>query len=123
VKNVVDRVAASSYADHTLILLTWDEGGGFFDHVAPPPAIATQYDADGSGQPVPYGTRVPMIALGRFARAGTVSHVQLEHSSVVRFLEHNFLGPKYAGALGHRDAAVANLGSLLDPATTGIVVP
>ncbi len=123
VTNVVDRIESSPYAQDTLILLVWDEGGGFFDHVPPPPPLDPKYDADAAGQPVPYGTRVPLLALGKFARAGTVSHVQLEHSSIVRFLEHNFLGPRYAGALGHRDAAVANLGSLLDPAQTGIVIP
>jgi phospholipase C len=123
VSNVVSQIESSPYAQDTLILLVWDEGGGFFDHVPPPAPVDTRYDADGAGQPVPYGTRVPLLALGKFARAGTVSHVQLEHSSIVRFLEHNFLGPRYAGALGHRDAAVANLGSLLDPAVTGIVIP
>ena len=123
VKNVVDLIEGSPYADNTLILIVMDEGGGFFDHVAPPPALPARYDTDSNGVAVPYGTRVPMLALGHFARAGQVSHVQLEHSSVVRFLEYNFLGPRYAGALGNRDAAVGNLGSLLDPTTTGIVIP
>jgi len=50
-----------------------------------------------------------------------VSHVQMEHSSVVRFLEYNFVGP--VGQLGGNDAKVANIGSLLDPSATGIVVP
>ena len=123
VSTVVDMVRQSQYANSTLILIVWDEGGGFFDHVSPPPAVATMYDADASGAPVPYGTRVPLLALGPFARAGVVSHVQLEHSSIVRFLEHNFLGAHYAGALGHRDAVVQNLGSLLDPAKTKITIP
>ena len=123
VKNAVDIIQSSQYADDTLILIVMDEGGGFYDHVPPPDALPTKYDADDTGAPVPYGTRLPMIALGPFARAGVVSHAQMEHSSVVRFLEYNFLGPRYAGALGHRDAAVANIGSLLDPTKTGIVIP
>jgi phospholipase C len=123
VKKAVDEIEASPYASDTLILLVWDEGGGFYDHVPPPAPVATRYDQDGSGAAVPYGTRVPMLALGRFARAGTVSHTTLEHSSIVRFLEYNFLGPRFAGALGHRDATVANLGSLLDPTATGITIP
>jgi phospholipase C len=100
-----------------------DEGGGFFDHVPPPPAVPTKYDQDDKGKPVPYGTRVPMIAVGPFARKGEVSHVVLEHSSIVKFLELNFIGPEAVGALGHRDAYVNNLGSLLEPLATGIVVP
>jgi phospholipase C len=124
VQNVVQTIQSSAqYKDKTLILLTWDEGGGFFDHVPPPPPVGLAYDADDTNQPVPYGTRVPMLALGTFARVGTVSHVQMEHSSIVRFLEYNFLGPNQVGALGHRDAAVNNIGSMLDPAKTGIVVP
>jgi phospholipase C len=111
VASIVDLVAGSAYADTTLVLVTWDEGGGFWDHVTPPP----QVDAH------PYGTRVPLLAIGRFARAGTVSHVVLEHSSIVKFLEWNFLGA--TGQLGARDAVVANLGSLLDPAQTGVEVP
>jgi phospholipase C len=113
VTQTIATITSSPYAADTLILLTWDEGGGFFDHLPPPPDSAV----DG----MPYGTRVPLIAIGRFARAGTVSHVLLEHSSVVKFLEWNFLGD--TGQLGARDAVVNNLGSLLDPATTGVVVP
>ncbi len=113
----VKTIESSSYASSTLVLLTWDEGGGFFDHVAPPPAI----DTDDASKPVPYGTRVPLIAIGPFARKGAVSHVTMEHSSVVRFLEYNFLGP--VGQLDHDDAKVANLGSLLDPTKTGVPIP
>ena len=51
-----------------------------------------------------------------------VSHVTMEHSSIVKFIEWNWLGEK-TGQLGHRDAIVANLGSLLDPAKTGVAVP
>jgi phospholipase C len=117
VQDVIQTISQSSYASSTLILLTWDEGGGFFDHVAPPPGV----DTDDSGQTVPYGTRVPMLAIGPFAKQGTVSHVTMEHSSIVRFLEYNFLGP--VGQLGYNDALVANIGSLLDPNATGVHVP
>jgi hypothetical protein len=65
--------------------------------------------------------RVPLLALGRFARKGEVSHVVMEHSSIVKFLEYNFLGT--TGQLGARDVQVADIGSLLDPAQTGVVVP
>ena len=113
VTRVIDAVAASDYAPDTLVLVTWDEGGGYFDHVAPP-----GLGVDGQ----PYGTRVPLIATGPFARTGTVSHVQLEHSSVVTFIEWNWLAMQ-TGQLGGRDGRVANLGSVLAPAATGEVVP
>jgi phospholipase C len=117
VDGVIQTVTQSSYASSTLIVLTWDEGGGFFDHVAPPPSI----DTDDANAPVPYGTRVPMLAIGPFARKGTISHVTMEHSSIVRFLEYNFVGP--VGQLGYNDAKVKNIGSLLDPNASGVHVP
>ncbi len=109
VQETLDAVAASDYAPDTLVLVTWDEGGGYFDHVAPP-GMGTD------GQP--YGTRIPLIVAGPFARPNTVSHVRLEHSSIVKFVEWNWLA-KTVGGLAGRDAdpAVGNLGSLLDPAT------
>ena len=119
VKTIVDAVKLSSVASSTLVLLTWDEGGGFFDHLAPPAGIDD--DPESPIHPVPYGTRVPMLALGPYARAGAVSHVTMEHSSVVKFLEYNFLGP--VGQLGANDGKVKNIGSLLDPTRTGIVIP
>ena len=113
VQEVIQAVQSSDYAPDTLVLVTWDEGGGFFDHVAPP--------ADGSdGQP--YGTRVPLLVVGPFARKNAVSHTTLEHSSIVKFIEWNWLGMQ-VGQLGGRDASVANLGSLLDPTRTGAAVP
>ena len=122
VQSTVDAVLGSlTYSNNTLVLLTWDEGGGFFDHVPPPAAPPTSVDVDSAGQPVPYGTRVPLLALGPFARKNTVSHAQMEHSSIVRFLEYNFVGP--VGQLGARDGWVRNIGSLLDPTTTGVHVP
>jgi phospholipase C len=123
VSSVVTMIAQSAYKDDTLVLLTWDEGGGFFDHVAPPPPVDKQFDADDNGAPIGYGTRVPFLVLGKFARVGEVSHVQMEHSSIVRFLEWNFLGPGGVGALGYRDAAVNNIGSMLDPKATRMPVP
>ena len=81
---------------------------------APPP------DAMADGKP--YGTRVPMIAIGPFAKSNEISHVVMEHSSIVKFIEWNWLGGT-TGQLGTRDQEVANIGSLLDPAATGTPVP
>ncbi len=114
VKSIVDQVLASRYRESTLVLVTYDEGGGYWDHVKPP--------ADSKADGKPYGTRVPMMALGPFARKNFVSHVTMEHSSVVKFIEWNFLGGT-TGQLKTRDAEVNNLGSLLDPAKTGAPVP
>ena len=106
VARTVSEIERSPYGADTLILVTWDESGGYFDHVRPPPASK----ADGK----PYGPRVPLLALGPFARKGHVSHVTMEHSSIVKFIEWNWIGR--TGLLRARDAEVNNLGSLLDPA-------
>ncbi len=112
-QELVNEVEASPYAKSTLILVTWDEGGGFFDHVPPPPTSSV----DGE----PYGTRVPLLAIGPYARKNFISHVTMEHSSIVRFLEWDFTGK--TGQLGARDAVVNGLGSLLDPTAVGEPVP
>jgi phospholipase C len=114
VTQLVQHVMQSRYRGDTLVLVTYDEGGGYYDHVAPP-APST---VDGK----PYGTRVPLMALGPFAKRGFVSHAVMEHSSIVKLVEWNFLGGT-TGQLGGRDTVVANVGSLLDPAATGAAVP
>jgi phospholipase C len=114
VTQIISQVQASPYAASTLVLVTWDEGGGYFDHVAPPAANT----ADNK----PYGPRVPLIAVGPMVKKNYVSHVQMEHSSIVKFIEWNWLGMT-TGQLMTRDANVANLGDLLDPALTGVTVP
>ena len=115
VKQLVNGILgpSSPYRENTLVLVTWDEGGGYFDHIPPPPASAVDGQA--------YGTRVPLLAIGRFARANTVSHAEMEHASIVRFLELNFTGQ--TGQLRARDAVVNGIGSLLDQTATGGFIP
>jgi phospholipase C len=115
VKSAFDAVLGSvTYKDNTLILVTYDESGGYYDHVRPPGVS----DVDGKT----YGPRLPLLAIGRFARVNAVSHVRLEHASILRFIEWNWLGGA-PGQLHTRDAIANNLGSLLDAAQTGTVVP
>ena len=122
VKSTVDMILSSPvYKDNTLILLTWDEGGGFFDHVRPPASPPINVDVDDHGNAVPYGTRVPFLVVGSFAKKGAISHVAMEHSSIVKFLEYNFL--TQVGQLNARDSWVNNIGSLLDASRTGIRIP
>jgi phospholipase C len=111
---LVNTIMSSPYAADTLILVTWDESGGYYDHVAPPPASTIDRQ--------PYGPRVPLLAIGNFVAPGTIAHTEMEHSSIVKFIEWNWLGGK-TGQLGTRDTVVNNIGSLLDPSTTGTTVP
>lgn len=63
----------------TAIFLTWDDFGGFYDHV-PPPNL-DQYGL---------GPRVPLLIISPFAKKGYVSHTQYEFSSVLKFIENRF---------------------------------
>jgi phospholipase C len=112
--SVIQSIESSRYRDDTLVVLTYDEGGGYFDHVAPPSTSTVDNQ--------PYGMRLPFLAIGPLAQSNFVSHVQMEHSSLLKFIEWNWLGQK-TGQLGGRDAVVNNLGSLLAPSDAGATVP
>jgi phospholipase C len=65
----------------TAIFLSWDDWGGFYDHVAPP-----KVDANG------YGIRVPGIVISAYAKKGYIDHQTLSHDAYVKFIEDAFLG-------------------------------
>jgi phospholipase C len=90
IKSVVNAVKNSAAWASTAILITWDEGGGFFDHIAPP-----QLDAYGPG------IRVPMIIVSPYAKPGYVDTTFSEHSSVLKFIETVFALPTMA-SLNHK---------------------
>ena len=97
-------LAASPQWRETVLFLTYDEGGGFFDHVPPPAACPpgpdrAEYDRR--------GTRVPLLVVSPWARRHAVSHVVHDHASLLRFIELLFELP----ALSARDA---NADALLD---------
>jgi phospholipase C len=88
----------------TALFATYDENGGFFDHVAPPVApvgTAGEYltvetlpeAAGGIRGPIGLGFRVPMLVISPFSRGGLVCSQRLDHTSVLRFLERRF-GPE-----------------------------
>jgi phospholipase C len=76
---VINSVMESSMWDSTAIFLTWDEWGGFYDHVKPP-------RVDGFG----LGFRVPFIVISPYAKQGVVDHRMGEFDSVLKFIETNW---------------------------------
>jgi phospholipase C len=85
----------------TALFITWDENGGFFDHVnppTPPKGTAGEYltvanlppAAEGIRGPIGLGFRVPMIVVSPFSRGGLVCSDVLDHTSTLRFLETRF---------------------------------
>ncbi len=92
--SVVGSIMASPMWPTTAILLTWDEAGGFYDHVPPP-------QVDGWG----FGFRVPMIIISPFANRGFVDSDVMDHTSILRFIAANWNLPP----LTSREANASNM--------------
>jgi hypothetical protein len=99
--------------------VTYDEWGGFFDHVSPPVFAddrASSHDADNFGQA---GFRVPTLLASPYAMPGGVDHRAYEHTAILRFLEWRFLGAPAQGpgggqwSLTKRDRSSENMGITL----------
>jgi phospholipase C len=80
VTGVINAVMQSPEWDSTAIFLSWDDWGGFYDHVAPPVV-----DQNG------YGLRVPGIVISPYARQGFIDHQVLSHDAYLKFIEDIFL--------------------------------
>ena len=91
VTRVVNAAMRGPDWTHTAIFLTWDDWGGFYDHVPP-----IHVDANG------YGIRVPGMLISPWARPGYVDHQTLSFDAYLKFIEDRFLG-----------------GARLDPRTDG----
>ena len=83
VTSLVNAAMKSPDWSSTAIFLSWDDWGGFYDHVVPPVV-----DANG------YGLRVPGIVISPWVKAGTIDHQVLSHDAYVKFIEDLFLGGK-----------------------------
>ncbi len=91
VTSVINAIMQSPEWDSTAIFLTWDDWGGFYDHVVPP-------NVDQNG----YGLRVPGLVISPYAKTGYIDHQTLSFDAYLKFIEDDFLG-----------------GARLDPQTDG----
>jgi phospholipase C len=99
VADLVQAVQKSQYWNDTAIIITYDENGGFWDHVAPP-----------KGDRWGPGTRIPAIIVSPYAKKGFVDHTQYDTTSILKLIEERWdLAP-----LGTRDAAANSLTNALD---------
>jgi phospholipase C len=76
---VYHALATSPNWERTLLIVVYDEHGGFFDHVAPPEA--TDDDPDTFGR---YGVRVPALIVSPWIDPGSVSHTLFDHTSIIK---------------------------------------
>jgi len=96
---VVNALMKSSSWQNTVLVVTWDEYGGFFDHVTPPHQFGTML-----------GPRVPALIISPYARPGFIDHTTCDFSSVLRYVEDHFRIPP----LTEWDSNAASIGGMLD---------
>ncbi len=89
----------AGYWKDTALFITWDDPGGWYDHVRP-------QELDNNG----LGFRVPLIVAGRYAKRSYVSHVRHEYGSLLKFIEYNWNLP----TLGTTDRRADNLLDMFD---------
>ncbi len=116
IRDLVTHVMDSPIWSDTAIVFTYDEHGGFYDHVPPPEACPPgDFEPDLTASDPPgrfdrHGFRVPFVIASPYARAGYVSDQVADHASVVRLLQARYLLPAMTG----RDANAWPLYDMFD---------
>ena len=125
VAGVVNAVMSGPAWRRTLLIWFYDEHGGYYDHVTPPPALLpdlTPPDIGPGDQPGgynQYGIRIPAVVVSPYARKHGVSNVVHDHTSVLATIEQQWNLP----ALTFRDANAANLMDFLDTSVMSFAEP
>ncbi|NYE62798.1 acid phosphatase [Duganella sp. 1224] len=99
IASVIAQLKKSPQWKNMLVIVTYDENGGFYDHAAPP-----------KGDRWGPGTRVPAIIVSPFVKKGSVDHTQYDSASILRAITHRFNLPVLDG-LTVRDKALAANGA------------
>ncbi len=94
VASVVNAIGQSQYWQNTAIIITWDDWGGWYDHVAPPPG-KNSYE---------YGFRVPLIVVSPYAKVGYISKQTHDFGSILKFIEGVFNLPTIDPSIGFADS-------------------
>jgi phospholipase C len=127
VATFINAIARSKYWDSSVIIVTWDDPGGFYDHV-PPPQFANCAD----GKPCGDGPRLPFLLISPYARSGAIVRDAGDETSILKFIEGLFdlpplasLPDETARATRARDGdpTLTNLLGAFDPARVDGSVP
>ncbi len=125
VAQVVGAVLGSPAWPRTLLVYTYDEHGGYYDHVPPPPAIAPDdipprlTPTDVKGGYDSYGPRVPAIVVSPYSKPHAVTNTVHDHTSILATIEAQWNLP----ALTYRDANATTLADFLNPASSALIDP
>ena len=101
VATIVNTIGNSPYWANTAIIITWDDWGGWYDHVAP--KVINDGVSWGSGYV--YGFRVPLIVVSPYAKAKYISHTTHDFGSILKYIETTFS----LNSLGYADAYADDL--------------
>ncbi len=112
VTDMINAIMSGPNWKDTVIILTWDDYGGFYDHVMPP--SVNEYG---------YGPRVPTLVISPFARPGTICHSTFDFTSPLKLIEEKFgLKP-----LASRDAGAKDMLDCFDfhqkPVAADVITP
>jgi len=127
--NTINQIEESPFWKHTAIVVTYDDSDGWYDHQRPPQvngsddstldtslctsvAVRPEFGEDRCG----YGPRLPLLLISPYTRANSVSHEVSDQSSIIKFIEDNWLGGERIGR-GSFDELSGNLaepGGLFD---------
>jgi phospholipase C len=107
VASVVNAIGHSPYWANTAIIITWDDWGGWYDHVAPFKVIN---DGVSWGSGYVYGFRVPLIVVSPYAKAAYISHTTHDFGSILKYIETTFKLP----SLGYADTPADDLSDCFD---------
>jgi phospholipase C len=123
--SVLEQVLQSPSWPRTCLVYVYDEHGGYYDHVPPPPAIAPDNIPPvlEQGDPVAgydrYGPRVPAIVVSPYSRPGKTTNVVHDHTSILATIEAKWNLP----ALTRRDANAETIMDFLDTSTPALLEP
>lgn len=112
VASIVNAIGNSKYWANTAIIITWDDWGGWYDHV--PPKVINDGVSWGSGYV--YGFRVPLIVVSPYAKAAYISHTTHDFGSILKLVETTFSLP----SLGYADVAADDLSDCFNLTQTPI---
>ncbi len=118
--SIVDAIGSSPQWSTTMLIVTYDEWGGYFDHVPPPVAmepddVPPSFGTNPAGEQAydgfaRYGFRVPSLVVSPYAKTDYVSSVVYDHTSVLALIERKWNLP----ALTYRDANANDLTDFID---------
>ena len=107
VASVVNAIGNSPFWADTAIFITWDDWGGWYDHVAPPQVLV---NCAQWGCGYVYGFRVPLIVISPYVKAQHISHTPHDFGSILKFIEVRFSLP----SLGNADVAADDFSDCFD---------